>query len=106
MRELFVYYRVREADAARALEAVRAMQLELRSRHPTLVACLLKRPHGAAEVQTWMETYSGVDDDVALRAAVQAAALGWAHLVDGPRHVEEFEPFADGEGGDGAQRPV
>ena len=98
MRELFVYYRVREADAAAAREAVSAMQNELRSAHPGLRARLLTRQGAGAGAgagaQTWMETYSlgtgseGVD--AAFEALIETRAASLACLIDGSRHVEAF----------------
>lgn len=94
MRELFVYYRVREADAAAAREAVGAMQNELRSAHPELRARLLTRQGAGAGAQTWMETYSlgtgsqGVD--AAFEALIETRAASLAGFIDGSRHVEAF----------------
>jgi hypothetical protein len=58
MRELFVYYRVRTADSALASVAAQAMQAQLRTRHPELIARLLCRPDTGGGEQTWMETYA------------------------------------------------
>ncbi len=98
MRELFIYYRVRDADAASAREAVSVMQHELRKSRPGLLARLLTR-HGAnSGTQTWMETYSLEGEaqgiDATLEALVEASAAAWAHLVDGARQVEVFESQA------------
>jgi Domain of unknown function (DUF4936) len=95
MRELFVYYRVREVDAAAARAAVLAMHDGLRVSQPGLRVRLLTRSGtGDDGPQTWMETYSlpgqgqGVGSD--LEALIETQAAGWAHLVDGPRHIEAF----------------
>ena len=94
MRELFVYYRVRAADAAVAREAVNTMHNELRSAHPGLQARLLRRESASAGVQTWMETYSlgigtqGIEAE--LEAFIEARAAGLLRLIDGSRHVESF----------------
>ncbi|MDQ2928395.1 MAG: DUF4936 family protein [Pseudomonadota bacterium] len=92
MRELFVYYRIREDAAQDARTAVLDMHGALRGSHPGLTARLLTRREedGAA---TWMEAYamtpSGIDatleGDIALRA------LRLASFIDGPRHVEAFD---------------
>ncbi len=96
MRELFVYYRVRSADAAVASAAAQAMQAQLRTRHPELIARLLYRPDSADGEQTLMETYAtdparaprGIS--AALQAAIDDAALALQPWLDGPRHTEVF----------------
>ncbi len=99
MRELFVYYRIRDADAAAAGAAVLAMQHALRHAHPGLAARLLVRAGEGEALQTWMETYSlsaeplGVAAD--LEVEIERAATSWAALVDGPRHVEAFVAAGD-----------
>jgi len=98
-RELFVWYRVRRdrADAARV--SVVALQRSLRDRWPGLQARVLARDDG--DTSTWMETYSlpaasGGDGgiDLALEAAIAAAARPLEGLIDGPRHVEAFAVVA------------
>ncbi|MES3015549.1 MAG: DUF4936 family protein [Pseudomonadota bacterium] len=96
MRELFVYYRVRPADAAMASIAAHAMQAQLRIRHPELIARLLCRPDSGGGEQTWMETYAadparapeGIG--AALQAAIDEAALALQPWLVGPRHTEVF----------------
>lgn len=96
MRELFVYYRVRSADAAVANAAVRAMQAQLRARHPELIARVLCRADSGGGDQTWMETWAadparapqGID--AALQAAIDEAALTLQPWLVGPRHTEVF----------------
>ncbi|MEP7301261.1 MAG: DUF4936 family protein [Caldimonas sp.] len=99
MRELFIYYRVRSTDAAAARLAALAMHDALRGACPGLVARLLTRCDESRDGKTWMETYSLADRpggmDAALQTAIEARAAAWAHLVDGPRHVEAFEAIAD-----------
>lgn len=95
MRELFVYYRIPAERVAAAKVAVRAMQEDLRRTHPRLEARLLVRHDPAGGDETWMETYAvpgtsdGLDGD--LEARIAAAALPWAGLIDGTRHVEAFD---------------
>jgi hypothetical protein len=99
-RELFVWYRVRRERVDEARVAVLALQRSLRSEKPGLQARLLVRDDG--ETSTWMETYSlpacGAGDgpgiDVAIEAAIAAAALPLEGLIDGPRHVEAFAVVA------------
>lgn len=96
MRELFVYYRVRSADAAAALVAVQAFQAALCAEQPALVARVLRRPFEADGVQTWMETYatdpgrSPAGVDVAMQVQIEARSTALAPHLDGPRHVEVF----------------
>ena len=97
MRELYVYYRVRETDATAARAAVLAMHDGLRLSQPGLIVRLLTRSGtGDDGPQTWMESYSmpgeaqGVGSG--LEALIETQAAGWAHLVEGPRHVEAFHP--------------
>jgi hypothetical protein len=100
MRELFVYYRIRNADAAAARAAVRTMQDGLRQTHAGLEARLLSRAGDGDELQTWMETYSLANsaEGIApgLEARIEAQAAAWSHLLAGPRHIEAF--VADGDG--------
>ncbi len=97
MRELFVWYRVRDDRAAETLAAVRAMHDSLASAWPGLRPRLLTRADGDG-VQTWMEAYSfaavdridrgGVGGE--LERAIESAALPLATLLDGARHAEGF----------------
>ena len=101
MRELFVWYRVRDEHDRQVRAAVLAMQRSLAASWPGLQARLLVRR--GSDSQTWMETYArpphrpgdagGIDG--AIEAAGAASAQPWAGLVDGIRHVEAFEPAGD-----------
>ena len=99
-RELFVWYRVRRDRAEDTRAAVLALQRSLCSERPGLQARLLVRDDG--DTSTWMETYSlpaqsaGADHgiDLAIEAAIAAAALPLERLIDGPRHVEAFTVVA------------
>jgi hypothetical protein len=97
MRELYVYYRIRDDVATRAREALTTMHFELRAAYSGLVTRVLTRRDetGAA---TWMETYAltgsesgsaGIDARIEDAIAKQASALG--SFIDGPRHVEAFD---------------
>ena len=96
MRELFIYYRVRGADATAARGAVEAMQNALRSTRPGLRARLLIRLEDSA--QTWMETYSTSAEspgiDAAFEALIEVRARDLAPFIDGTRHVEAFDADA------------
>jgi hypothetical protein len=95
MRELYIYYRIRDGVADRALQAVKVMQSKVRAAYPGLVTRVLTRREetGAA---TWMETYAfkaaggsgGVDARIESAIAEQASVL--APFIDGSRHVEAF----------------
>jgi hypothetical protein len=88
--DLYVYYKVQEADAAVLQGAVVAMQAALAATHG--VAPLLKRrPQATDGMRTWMEVYPSVNAPfpAALDAAVTQAGL--ARWIAGARHVEVFE---------------
>ena len=98
MRELFVYYRVRPADARAARAAVLAFHAGLMQRHPTLKARLLRRPESVQPEQTWMETYAtdAPAGSAGITASMQAdietsAQEALALFIQGARHTEVFE---------------
>ena len=85
MIDLYVYYKVRDGDAASLAPRVRAMQAQLGS-----PAQLKRRPEAREGLQTWMEVYPAVPEgfDAALeRAAVDA---GLQQFIQGPRRSEIF----------------
>ena len=99
MRELFVYYKVRDADAEAARRAARTMQDELRRTHAGLVARLLTRAGDGDGLQTWMEIYSlagAAGIDPRFEAEIERQATSWAALVAGLRHVEAFDSAPPG----------
>jgi len=84
MRDLYIYYRVRDEDAAQLAPRVRAMQA-------ALGAGQLKRRPGSSEgQQTWMEIYQDVDSafDTALALALEQA--GVPASIASARHTEVF----------------
>lgn len=91
-RELYIYYRVADANADEAARAVSTMQRTLRAAHPGLAARLLRRPDAAGGVRTWMETYSNPSAgvDAAIETAIADAARALSQWIDGDRHVEIF----------------
>jgi hypothetical protein len=96
VRELFVYYRVRNHALPAAREAVLRMQRALRIAHPDLVARLLRRRDGSPGVETWMETYAvsgarGDGVDASIESAIASASATLASFIDGERHVEAFQ---------------
>lgn len=87
--DLYIYYRVRNEDAAALQVRVTAMQ------HRLAIDCgvagsLKRRPEEKDGRQTWMEVYQAVPVgfEATLDAAVAHGAL--AELTDGPRHTEHF----------------
>lgn len=87
--DLYIYYKVKDTDAASLLAALVPMQAALAQRHG--VACQLKRrPDTKDGVQTWMEVYPAVTAtfEAALREAV--AAAGVDQYTTGLRHTEVF----------------
>lgn len=101
MRELFIYYKARPEDAAALQAAVETGQAALRSRHPGLVARLLRRREASSDgTITWMETYAmshaaqagGVS--AAVERDIEAASERLGAWLVGARHVEVFEACA------------
>lgn len=89
MFDLYIYYQVTDAHAARLLSLVRAMQAAL-ARDEGVVTGLKRRPESAQGLQTWMEIYTGTAPDFADRLTLAVANAGLAQLVDGRRHTEVF----------------
>jgi len=87
--DLYIYYKVRDADAAALQAGVLAMQATLARDHG-LGGQLKRRPETKDGMQTWMEVYPSVPEDfaAALEEAVRQAGL--AALTAGPRHTEVF----------------
>jgi len=89
MIDLYVYYKVREQDAALLEPRVRALQSGLCARFG-FEAQLKRRPDTGDGVQTWMEVYPAVTE--AFQAALEDAArqAGLDALLAGPRRAEVF----------------
>jgi len=98
----FIYYRVQLDDLAQAAAVARNGQQQLCRAYPGLTAELMQRPAspGPTPQMTMLETYRAPADWPAEQARsmpaaieqVQAAAL--APWLQGPRHLELFEPCA------------
>lgn len=94
--QLYVYYRVRPADAPTLIKAVRELQAGWQAALPGLVCTLSQRTDNDADLLTLMETY----------ACVQGVAKQWRRKIEhgaaeklaawlvGERHVEVFVPCA------------
>jgi hypothetical protein len=94
-RALFVYYRVAEADAAAAADAVKQCQAGLRLALPGLHCQLWRRPEAPTGEVTLMETYAapdGIDEALAQRIEAQAAQA-LSPWLRGTRHTEVFVPL-------------
>jgi Domain of unknown function (DUF4936) len=96
VRELYVYYRVPEDDAAAAEAEAQQFQSALRARTPGLMTRLLRRPEASAGRSTWMEVYT-MDPQVdaagvgaALQADIEREAARRLTRIEGDRHVEVF----------------
>ncbi|WP_342116906.1 DUF4936 family protein [Pseudoduganella sp. OTU4001] len=98
--DLYVYYKVQDADTAGLQAAVIAMQAGLAAAHG-VAGQLKRRPAAADGVWTWMEVYPGVArsaadrPDAAFASVLDAAVAeaGLARWISGPRHTEIFEDF-------------
>jgi hypothetical protein len=85
MIDLYVYYKVREQDAAALAPRVRALQAGI-----GVPAQLKRRPEVRDGLQTWMEVYPGVDDAFPARLEHAARGAGVEELIAGPRRAEIF----------------
>jgi hypothetical protein len=89
MFDLYVYYKVRERDAARLEPMVRAMQRRL-ALEQRVATQLKRRPQAAAGVQTWMEVYLATGASFAETLSRAARDAGLESLIEGPRRTEVF----------------
>jgi hypothetical protein len=89
MFDLYVYYKVRDQDAARLEPLVRAMQARL-VREFAVGAQLKRRPQAQDGLQTWMEVYPATDVAFADALSDAASDSGLDELVEGPRRTEVF----------------
>ena len=87
--DLYIYYKVKDADVAPLQAAAVAMQAAMATRHG--VACQLKRRPGSKDgMQTWMEVYAATPADFAAALASAAEQAGLSAWTVGPRHTEVF----------------
>ncbi len=93
MADLYIYYRVRDEDAASLAPRVRMMQQRLALEHG-MDAQLKRRPGSSSGQQTWMEIYLAAPEgfDAVLATAVTDARV--AELTEGARHTEVFMDVA------------
>lgn len=88
-QHLYVYYRIRSADATLAL---RAVQQVLHAARPYCRHARLMQRADTHDPQTWMEVYEQLSDSSALSAQINAAVVtsGLAVWLLGERHAEFF----------------
>lgn len=91
--DLYIYYKVKDADAAPLQAAVVRMQAQLAEQFG-VVSQLKRRPEASDGVQTWMEVYPDAQGNLpgTLADAVDRAGLfAW---IAGARHTEAFVDVA------------
>jgi len=91
--DLYVYYKVKDADAAALQPAVAAMQAALAQRHGVAYQ-LKRRPDSKDGVQTWMEVYAATPQGFLAALDSAAAQAGLSAWTAGPRHTEVFTDIA------------
>ncbi|MRW91898.1 DUF4936 family protein [Duganella sp. FT80W] len=87
--DLYIYYKVKDADVTSLQPAVAAMQAALAQQHG-VQGQLKRRPGSKDGLQTWMEVYPATPAGfgTALDSAVtQSGLLAW---IAGLRHTEQF----------------
>ncbi|MCC2959451.1 DUF4936 family protein [Massilia sp. IC2-278] len=92
MVDLYVYYKVPQANAARLEPPVRALLARLGA-DTGIHGQLKRRPESKDGVQTWMEVFPGVDANFSALLESYALEAGIAGLIDGPRRAEVFVEF-------------
>lgn len=95
MHELYIYYRVKAADALPFLEAVGRLRKDIALLRPGMRMRMLRRDEvtGEPEHHTWMEIHDhpGQGIDAMAQQSIEAlAARHLAGLIVGTRHVERF----------------
>jgi len=94
--DLYIYYKVRDADAAVLAPRVRAVQAALALAHG-VQGRLMRRPATLDSMQTWMEVYAAVPPHFEAALASALAGSDIAASIAGARHLEvftEIEPCA------------
>ena len=95
-RELYVYFRVAQANVQAALQTVLAFQQDLRTAHPGLAARVLRRSEERSDGVTLMEIYAFDDGrstgiDPVLHSRIDEVAAALTPLLSSPRHTEAFD---------------
>lgn len=91
MLHLYVYYKVRKADAANMREAVEKVQSRLSER--TGLRFYLRRRRGSdgSDADTWMEIYEHVPAGFEQELDALVADAELESRTVGGRHIERFE---------------
>ncbi|OFA07650.1 DUF4936 family protein [Duganella phyllosphaerae] len=87
--DLYIYYKVRDADAASLQAAVAAMQAQFAAQF-AIKGELKRRPESNDDIQTWMEVYPAAPGNFAATLADAVERAGLAQWIVGARHVEAF----------------
>ncbi|HEY0844721.1 MAG TPA: DUF4936 family protein [Noviherbaspirillum sp.] len=87
--DLYVYYRVPNANAGTLHARIEALQQCLR-RDYGIVTGLKRRPEEKDGRQTWMEIYLAVPDGFENVLDTSVAQAGLTELIDGRRNTEHF----------------
>jgi hypothetical protein len=103
MVDLYVYYKVRSADAAALAPRVRALQADVAA-HLGVAGQLKRRPEARDGLQTWMEVYPVTDTAFPAALAQLVAAAGLDNAFAGGRHAEAFVEL-DAPDAPGEERP-
>ncbi|GJI90994.1 MULTISPECIES: DUF4936 family protein [Duganella] len=91
--DLYIYYQVKDADAAPLQAAVVSMQAELAAQHG-VTGQLKRRPEAKDGMQTWMEVYAATPDGFAAALGAAAEQAGLSAWIAGARHTEVFTDLA------------
>jgi hypothetical protein len=94
--ELYVYYRVAQANVQAALQVVRVFQQRLRTEQPGLATRVLRRSDERSDGVTLMEIYAFDDGrsagiGPALHSRIEEAAAVLMPLLSSPRQAEAFD---------------
>ena len=87
--DLYIYYRVREEDAAHLVTRVQHMQVALRQ-DLNVAAALKRRPLAEDGLHTWMEVYYATPAGFQTELDAATAKHEVLPLIQGKRHIEQF----------------
>ncbi len=91
--DLYIYYKVRDADAPVLRERIRALQQALADAH-RVTGQLKRRPGSKDGLQTWMEVYPRTGEAFGDAVERAFAGAGITALLASPRHIEVFTDLA------------
>lgn len=87
--DLYIYYRVRTADADAFRQKATAMQNMLKQQCAVDTA-LKRRPDEQNDMHTWMEVYLATAPDFEVKLEQAVAESGLLSFIEGRRHTEQF----------------